>query len=131
MVNQFEQIIATECNNSYANYQHFYNEVQKSFKPESHVDPPKLFKDVVFLNVTDLLKALGKAGIIFEFDDSYIKKAYVTPKEKTVDAEIARQLALTCCSSQGLEPVVSMVTHSNWNRFLPQVIQGYPQQNQF
>ena len=65
--------LSQEIQQNYTNYNSFYAAV----KNEPQQEVPKLFKDTVFLNVTDLLKALSKAGIILEFEDALIKKAAI------------------------------------------------------
>lgn len=81
--------------------------------------------------MSDLLAALGRAGLRFDLRDSALQKLGIIPKTGDVDVEFARQLALLACSCEAGQPLVKMVTSSPWNRFLPERVESYPTQNQF
>ncbi|CAL6000467.1 Conserved_hypothetical protein [Hexamita inflata] len=118
--------LAQELSVSYTNFQSFYVQMRQEGS-----EVPKLFKNVVFLTVKDLLQALSKAGIQLEFQDSLIEKTKIQAKDLQIDCEVARQLAVLVCSSQNNQPCCQTITHSPWNRFLPQKIKTYPTENQF
>lgn len=83
------------------------------------------------MTVPDLLEALRRTSIRVETDDRFLRKAGVEPKSEALEAEFARQLAMTVCASLEGRPAVDLACYSAWNRFLPRTVAGPPGGNPF
>lgn len=101
------------------------------------------FKNTVYPTTTELFAALARAGVFLSFtQDKDIEATRIRPKQRGLDAEMARQLAtLATISAAGATgtagaggtaaPLVTMLCCSPWNRSLPVTPIRAPENNVF
>ncbi|TNJ29903.1 hypothetical protein GMRT_10328 [Giardia muris] len=107
---------------------------QSTFEALNQIRCPKSLKNIVFPDVTELFSVLTRSGIFLSHTtDHDILQANLRPKNRNIDTEMARQLAvLACVNLAGAkEPLVRVLGSSSWNRRLPNEPILPPPQNQF
>ncbi|KAE8302352.1 hypothetical protein GL50803_0041619 [Giardia duodenalis] len=107
---------------------------KSTFEAHAHIRCPRAFRNVIFPSTTELFSALTRSGIFLSHtSDHDILQANLRPKNRNIDVEMARQLAVLSCVnlSASTMPLVQVIGASPWNRRLPNEPILPPPQNQF